>query len=232
MKAAKDRMKKLDKRDSDKVKTDKAKNDFESIIYSFREWINEDANFGFIEMGGIERITMWLASEEEWLLDGEGDYASYLDYMDKLHDLSFNYTKLKSRKNEYMVRDETIKMARAILDDIQKKVLDLEVKKPWIKEEKKKDVIEKLNDASEWLDDMISQQTKVALHEDPVFKAQDVENKIKRVDTLYTKVAAASKPKESKLNKNIKIDNITIDGNSGDVNWEDFIKINNGPDTN
>jgi hypothetical protein len=47
----------------------------------------------------------------------------------------------------------------------------LEVKKPWIKEEKKKDVIEKLNDASEWLDDMISQQTKVALHEDPVFKA-------------------------------------------------------------
>jgi hypothetical protein len=118
MKAAKDRMKKLDKRDSDKVKTDKAKNDFESIIYSFREWINEDANFGFIEMGGIERITMWLASEEEWLLDGEGDYASYLDYMDKLHDLSFNYTKLKSRKNEYMVRDETIKMARAILDDI------------------------------------------------------------------------------------------------------------------
>lgn len=37
-------MKSYDKRDLDKVKTDKAKNDFESIIYSMREWVNEDSN--------------------------------------------------------------------------------------------------------------------------------------------------------------------------------------------
>jgi hypothetical protein len=29
--------------------------------------------------------------------------------------------------------------------------------------------------------------------------------------------------------KNIKIDNMTFDGNS-DMNWEDFIKVNNGGD--
>ena len=70
------------------------------------------------------------------------------------------------------------------------------------------------------------------MYEDPVFKAIDVENKIKKIDTLYNKVANTAKPKESKLGKNIKIDNITIDGNQGDVNWEDFIKINNGPEPN
>ncbi len=48
---------------------------------------------------------------------------------------------------------------------------------------------------------------------------------------MYTKVSSIPKPKDpsSKFGKNIKIDNITIDGNQGDVNWEDFIKINNGP---
>ena len=40
--------------------------------------------------------------------------------------------------------------------------------------------------------------------------------------------SGSSKGKKRKIPKNIKIDNINIDGNGGDVNWEDFIKINNG----
>lgn len=90
-------------------------------------------------------------------------------------------------------------------------------------------MIEKLSDAYEWLEEMIHKQSKTPLFEDPVFKTSDVENKLKRVDSLYTKVQGISKPKEKNNKfKNIKIDNITIDGNEGDYNWEDFIKINNG----
>ena len=58
----------------------------------------------------------------------------------------------------------------------------------------------------------------------------DLDLRIKKVEAVYTKVSSIPKPKEAvKGNKNIKIDNITIDGNS-DVNWEDFIKIDN-PET-
>jgi hypothetical protein len=39
IKAAKDRLKAYEKRDEDKAKTDKAKNDFESVIYAMRDWI-------------------------------------------------------------------------------------------------------------------------------------------------------------------------------------------------
>jgi len=44
-------------------------------------------------------------------------------------------------------------------------------------------------------------------------------------------VNSIPKPKEEKKARpdNIKIDNITIDGDS-DVNWEDFIKVNQGGD--
>lgn len=43
-KAAKDRIRALEKRDNDKYKTDEAKNTFESLIYEFRSWLNEDEN--------------------------------------------------------------------------------------------------------------------------------------------------------------------------------------------
>ena len=62
------------------------------------------------------------------------------------------------------------------------------------------------------------------MYEDPVFKASDLETKIKKVEIVYNRVSAISRPK-AKM-ENIKIDNITIDGNEGG-NWEDFIKIEN-----
>ena len=34
--------------------------------------------------------------------------------------------------------------------------------------------------------------------------------------------------KKGKMPKNIKIDNITFDGDMGDIDWNDFIKVNNG----
>jgi len=48
MQKAKDRLRALEKRDEEKVRTDKAKNDFESIIYSFRDFLNEDENLPYI----------------------------------------------------------------------------------------------------------------------------------------------------------------------------------------
>jgi hypothetical protein len=43
-KEAKSRLKALEKRDTDKLKTDEAKNTYESLIYEFRTWLNEDEN--------------------------------------------------------------------------------------------------------------------------------------------------------------------------------------------
>ena len=42
--AAKQRIKALEKRDSDKFKTDEAKNTFEALIYEFRGWLQEESN--------------------------------------------------------------------------------------------------------------------------------------------------------------------------------------------
>ena len=51
------------------------------------------------------------------------------------------------------------------------------------------------------------------------------------------RVSSIPKPKEekakagkySKFGDNIKIENLTIDGNQGDINWDDLIKITPPP---
>lgn len=43
-KSALARIKALEKRDTDKLKTDEAKNSFESLIYEFRSWLQNDDN--------------------------------------------------------------------------------------------------------------------------------------------------------------------------------------------
>jgi len=48
MRAAKKRMKAYTERDQNKIKTDVARNDFESMIYRFREWLREEDNEKYV----------------------------------------------------------------------------------------------------------------------------------------------------------------------------------------
>jgi hypothetical protein len=45
-----------------------------------RDWINEDSNKPFIPSEDVDGLLIKLSEEEEWLMDGEGDKASYLEY--------------------------------------------------------------------------------------------------------------------------------------------------------
>jgi hypothetical protein len=106
---------------------------------------------------------------------------------------------------------------------------ELSEKKPWIKEDQKKELKEKIEETKKWLNEKIEQQNQNPLTEDPVFKVADIDMKLQRLTSLYTRISSTPKPKEKKktMPKNIKIDNMTFDGDS-DINWEDFIKVNNG----
>lgn len=47
----------LEKRDTDKLKTDEAKNDFESLIYEFRDFIDEESNHKYEKPEEIEKLS-------------------------------------------------------------------------------------------------------------------------------------------------------------------------------
>ena len=223
LKTIKDRMRWYDKRDEDKIKTDKAKNDFESVIYSMRDWLNEDENNPYIPQGETETLLNKLSKEEDWLLEGEGETATHKEYESRFGDLNKILNTFKSRKSEHGLREDAVKLAQSKLDKILEKGEELKKKKPWITDEQKKDIWEKIDETRLWIEEQVEKQSKQPLYEDPVFKASDLETKIKKVELVFNRVSAIARPKP-KL-ENIKIDNITIDGNEG--NWEDYIKIEN-----
>lgn len=77
------------------------------------------------------------------------------------------------------------------------------------------------------LDDQIEQQKAIAIDQDPLFREYELVLRFKNLEQAFSKVANIAKPvdkKKKKLPKNIKIDNMTFDGNSG-MNWEDFIHV-------
>lgn len=76
---AKKRLKWYSKRDEDKIKTDIAKNDFESMIYKMREWLREDDNADFVEESVREERIEKLAEMEDWLYEDGAD-ANYTVY--------------------------------------------------------------------------------------------------------------------------------------------------------
>lgn len=235
LRAARERMRWLEKRDEDKAKTDKAKNDFETVIYALRDWINEDENIPFVGASKVEDVSQLLRDAENWL-EEDGYNAKYTEYLSRYSELNSQFTKFKARKEEYSLRDSAVESARTKLAKVQDKTEELEKKKSWITADQRKDVLDKINETLAWIDEVSEKQKGVALDEDPAFKVSDIDAKLKRVNQLFERVNNTPKPKpasttdgkkKKKMPKNIKIDNMTFDGNS-DINWDDFISVNNG----
>jgi hypoxia up-regulated 1 len=86
IKDAKKRISALEKRDEDKLKNEQAKNDFETLIYGFRDWLNDSDNDQFITKSEKNEQLTNLETESEWLYD-EGDDAGFKEYQKRGYEL-------------------------------------------------------------------------------------------------------------------------------------------------
>jgi len=80
MKAAKKRIRAYDRKDELKFRTDEAKNNFESILYSFRDWLQTEENLPFVGEEKQETIIAEILEHLDWLDYGEGDTAGYEEF--------------------------------------------------------------------------------------------------------------------------------------------------------
>lgn len=63
------RIKALDQRDKDKKMADEAKNAYESMIYSLRDWLRDDDNTVYVDESERDALFTKLEDGEEWLYD-------------------------------------------------------------------------------------------------------------------------------------------------------------------
>jgi hypoxia up-regulated 1 len=98
---AKKRLNFYDKKDEDKLKTDEAKNNFESTMYSFRDWLQTEENVPFVGEERSEQILKEIMDHLEWLDYGDGDDASFEEYDKRYKDLQKEHLSLKERIDEF-----------------------------------------------------------------------------------------------------------------------------------
>lgn len=190
-------MKELEKRDNDKFKTDEAKNDFESIIYEFKDFLYDDENEVYESAAQIEALLEACTEARDWL-DDAGPEVGYKTFQTKTYELQSKYSKLKTRKSEHKMREEYLEAIFARLQTMKEEMPKALENKPWISEDEHKDVNDKIEEAVSWLNEKVEAQNDVGLSGDPAFSMDSVQPKIEKVTKLFKKVTGKKKPKEKK----------------------------------
>lgn len=120
------------------------------------------------------------------------------------------------RKMEGEYRAQIVEKTLNAFDVYDVQIEDLKVNKSWIPVDEFKDLDEKLWEMREWFTEIISQQEKLELYDDPVFKAESIVTKMKALKKLYTKLANKKAPKPKK--EEVKVEEEEEDFNDGDDN--------------
>lgn len=117
-KEARKRISALDKRDEDKIKSDEAKNEYESKIYEMRAWLQEDEHAVFVPEAEKDEMLVTLEQAEDWLYEDGAD-AGYKTYQSKSYDLASNFSKYVRRKEEFAFREMYIEKTFALLTEMR-----------------------------------------------------------------------------------------------------------------
>ena len=200
LKESNKRIKALEKRDEDKMKTDEAKNDYESLIYEFRGWLNEDENAAYISEEDREKFIEKCNAAEDWLYE-DGAEAGYKEYQTKTYDLQSDYSVYKKRRTAHQERETEVTEMYTVLNESRDKIAEIQEKKPWITDEEKQDVLDKIQETKEWLDKKMEKQSSKKLDEEPAFEVSEARTKLKSVGKLFKKITEKKKPKEKKPKK-------------------------------
>jgi hypothetical protein len=108
------RLKWYKERDEDKIKTDIAKNDFESMIYKLRDWLREEENHPFVKEDIREQYIEQLTEMEDWLYEDGAD-ANYTVYNKKAENMTRDYNTYDRLKQEFEVRQTVLERTNEAL---------------------------------------------------------------------------------------------------------------------
>jgi len=107
-------------------------------------------------------------------------------------------SKYEARKNWNAQSKSMIDKTQKSIANYRKKIEALKESKPWITEDERNDVMEKVTDFDTWFADVVSKEEGLKPHEDSKLEIKDVMKKAKDLQKLFTKVSGKKKPKEEK----------------------------------
>ena len=185
--------------------SDEAKNAFESLIYSLRDWLRDDDNEKYVDEAEREALFTKLDDGEEWLYD-EGANVSYTKYQEKSYELTVLQTKFNNRKEQHSSRDKMIPQIRDALEASRSQAHMIREAMPWVTEQEQQDLVDKCEEMRDWIEKKMAEQEKLSIMEEPAFTMDQVNEKMAKVTKFAKKIFGKKKPKEKK----VKVEEIII----------------------
>ncbi|XP_023386441.1 heat shock protein 105 kDa [Pteropus vampyrus] len=173
-----------------------AKNAVEECVYEFRDklcgpyekFVGEQDHQNFLRL---------LTQTEDWLYE-EGEDQAKQAYVDKLEELMKIGTPIKVRFQEAEERPKAFEELGQRLQHYAKIAADFrdsDEKYNHIDESEMKKVEKSVNEAMEWMNNVMNAQARKSLDQDPVVRAQEIKAKIKELNNTCEPVVTQPKPK-------------------------------------
>jgi hypoxia up-regulated 1 len=217
-KVSSDKLGVIMKAEAARKQKEQAKNDLETYILRIKNAvIDDEANLATVSTDEQRNSLVELANQlEEWLYDEGWDEEASV-YQEKYSSLSQPAEAIFDRLAESELRPKAVSTARAFIAKVREAVEKWENTKPHITEEERGDVMERASKAERWLEEREEEQAAKAAHEEPAFRAADVEPQLQSLKSLFQRIKKKPEPKPEEPEKSEGDEEATAtDGEGGD----------------
>jgi hypothetical protein len=185
----------LEKRDKLILDTLKAKNDYETLIYSSRSWIQEEDNLKYTTQEVKEKFLEELNEAENWIYEDGFDETLQV-YTDRINHINDTINPIKFRKHEHEVREDVMDGIKRMVANFTEEIEEFHKHFPWIDEKKVETLLEFAKNSTKWFNDKVEEQEKMALNEDPVLTSKDLKERILSIPYALEKWSKIRKPRD------------------------------------
>lgn len=203
--ASKAKLLALAKKDKERMMLEEARNNVESYIYKIKNKLvdDEDTMSKFATKKERENVSNLASKAEDWMY--EDGYSADLTTMEaKFLELSEPFEKILLRVSESTARPEAVAELEKKLLDVEELMKKWETTKPHVTEDERKEVLDKVGAAKEWLKDANKKQSKKKDHDDAAFLSEEVAPQLRPIESLVVRLSKKPKPKPEKKKEDEK----------------------------
>ena len=236
-KKATKRLNELEKRDKVQQKLKAIINEYESLIYSSRDYVEDTENEPYFKsQDEKDKILMFINEEEEWIYNSESTTSDYETYKSKIKVLEKKINPVKKRKTLRQIIPDEIDQHKKELEKVSKSFNRYKNKNSWLPAEAVSELETLIMETKEFLDTKMQELEDIPLNEKLPFTSTSITTEVTRVNTKFKQLKKIRKPKDAQKNVeshgelkepgSYRID--SFDSSKDDIGkLNDFIKIDN-----
>jgi len=195
----------LDDLDRRVLETGAAKNALESYIFEARNRFYDEEEIEKVSTEEQQEAALApLQDAEDWLWDVEPEDESAGLYKNKLRTIRELADKIFGRAYQYKHREKAVIDAYDTLEVTRGIILKLQDDMPWVPEEDRTKLAEKIDKMEKWLKEKVEEQEGLDVTEEPVLLVEQISKKLEDPTKFADKLLRRPKPKPKKKKKDKK----------------------------